>query len=133
MKYFQVLIIDDEQLMRTLICSLLKDIGFKLVIEAENGEDGLKALATSSYPRIGLVILDINMPKLGGLEFLYALRTNPSNPNKDVPVVMLTGNSDKESVSKALELGIHGFLAKPVSKGSLEKQIQRALTCEQLR
>lgn len=122
-----ILVVDDEKFTRDIVCRLLADIGYKSVIEAEDGQKALKMFMTHKS-NVGLVILDIEMPKLNGVEFLRLVRTNPLSPNKDVPVVMLTGHSDMENLAEAAKLGIHGFLAKPLSKANLEKQIKRALT-----
>ena len=123
----RILVVDDEKFIRDLICRLLMDIGYKSLIEAEDGQEALRTLMTHKS-NIGLVILDIEMPKVSGVEFLRLVRTNPSSPNKNVPVVMLTGHSNMESLMEVAKFGIHGFLTKPVSKSNLEKQIKRAMT-----
>jgi two-component system chemotaxis response regulator CheY len=123
----QILVVEDEKFMRQLVCRVLSDLGYRRVVEAEDGQQGLKILATAREG-IDLIILDIEMPVVSGLEFLRLVRTNPASPNRNVPVIMLTGHSDLESLKETAKLGIHGFLAKPVSKASLEKQIKRALS-----
>jgi two-component system, chemotaxis family, chemotaxis protein CheY len=122
-----VLVVDDEPFIRHLVCRVLLDLGYRSTLEAENGDQGLKALRTAAWP-VSLVVLDIAMPKMDGLAFLRYLRTDPASKYKQVPVVMLTGHSEIETLRECAKLGIHGFLAKPVSKANLEKQIKRALS-----
>jgi two-component system chemotaxis response regulator CheY len=123
----QILVVEDEKFMRDLICRVLNDMGYKQVLGAEDGQAALKLLQALKRG-IGLIFLDIEMPKISGLEFLHIVRNSPSSPNKNVPVVMLTGHSDIDNLREAAKLGIHGFLTKPVSKASLEKQIKHAQT-----
>ncbi len=122
-----VLLVDDEPFIQKLIEKVLFDIGVKEVMTASHGGDALEKIRTSRK-RFDLVICDLEMPNMNGFQFVEELRKGDDIPAPDVPVVILTGHSNIENLEDALDLGIHGFLAKPVSKQSLEKKMTVALT-----
>ena len=122
----RVMVVDDEPFIRQIVCRILFDLGYRQTVEASDGEAGLKALRSASWP-IGLVMLDIAMPRMDGLQFLRALR-GPESGHKAVPVIMLTGHTELASLRECAAFGIHGFLAKPVSLANVEKQVNYALT-----
>lgn len=121
-----VLLVDDEAFMRRLVRSLLRDLGCARVLEAENGSDGLKLVAEEGE-RIGLVICDLQMPVMDGFEFVRRLRTHDDLHRLSVPVLILSGRRDSDSVRNALNLGIHGFVVKPVSRQVLRERMTAAL------
>ena len=86
-----VLVVDDQQTIRSLVRSGLQELGFRTMYEASDGEEGLRQLLTRPF---GLVISDFNMPKLDGLGLLRALRSHP--PIQTTPFIMLTGRADKD-------------------------------------
>lgn len=102
-----VLIIDDDPLIRRMVRALLEGEGFT-VYEAENGAQGLEMAARI---RPGLIILDVMMPVLNGYEVLKALRSRLEFV--DIPVLMLTAESDQKSELYALELGADDYIRKP--------------------
>ncbi len=120
-----VLIVDDESMMRVLLKGLLHQIGFEKILEAEDGGDALRRLEESQ--QIDIVICDLEMPLIGGLELVGMLRGSKAVFNPNVPVIIVTGHSEQGNVHEAVRLGIHGFLVKPVSHTKLEAQIVRAL------
>ena len=121
-----ILVVDDEAFMRTLITRLLRELGVPEVLTAADGKEGLDKLALDGG-HVDLVICDLEMPNMDGFEVVAALRADKSLPRPDVPVLILTGHSDVEYVHKAVETGIHGFLVKPVSRESLIERIEAAL------
>jgi two-component system, chemotaxis family, chemotaxis protein CheY len=121
-----VMIIDDEPFMRKLLTRLLDEIGIKEIVTADDGADGLNKLAATPLVP-SLVICDLEMPGIDGFEFVRKLRAAKNDKFKDLPVLIVTGHSDPESVKSAVNAGIHGYLAKPVSRGALEKRIATAL------
>ena len=122
-----ILVIDDEPFIRKLIGRMLSQLGVKDVIEAEDGADGLEQIR-QSRKNIDLVICDMQMPNIDGFEFVRQLRAAKHLPHPDMPVLILTGHSDADNLHDAVNLGIQGFLTKPVSKINLEKRITSALT-----
>lgn len=123
-----VLVIEDEMMMRRLATQLLKDIGFSHVLSAENGVEGLKML--KMHESVSVVICDLEMPLMGGLEFLTKLRSGKNVRNSGIPVVVVTGHREEASLYKAIDIGIHGYIVKPISRAALEKHLAHALTSE---
>ena len=122
-----VLVIDDEEFIRKLIVRLLYEMGVSDLIEAKDGAEAL-GLVKQMRKKVDIIICDLEMPNMSGLEFVHHLRNDPDVAVPDTPVLILTGHSQEENVQGAVELGIHGFLTKPISKGLLEKRIASALT-----
>jgi two-component system chemotaxis response regulator CheY len=123
----KLLVIDDEPFIRKLIVRLLIEIGIKNVIEADNGLKGINKII-QSRTNFDLIICDLEMPTLNGLDFLKTLRKHPQVKAPQTPVVILTGHSDEDNIYDAVMLGIHGFLTKPVSRNDLEAKVKQALT-----
>ncbi len=123
----RVLIVDDEPFMCKLLTRILGELEIQTITEAA---DGAQALTKFSNARndFDLVICDLEMPNMDGFEFVRRLREKKYLPNSNVPILIVTGHSDPESVQSAVKAGIHGYLIKPVSKQELEKRIAAALT-----
>jgi two-component system chemotaxis response regulator CheY len=103
----KVLVIDDSMMVRQQVGRALAAAGFA-VIEAVDGVDGLQKLSAS--PDTRLVVCDVNMPRMNGIEFLESLRKSDSS---GVPVVMLTTEGQPELVQRAKALGAKGWIVKP--------------------
>ena len=119
------LVVDDESLMRRLISQLLSQMGFSEVITVEDGAEGLRLL--ENHREIDLVISDLEMPMISGLEFISMLRNSSAVHNASVPVVVVSGHSEESNLRKAVNLGIQGFVVKPISYKSLESRVRHAL------
>ena len=114
-----VLIVDDQQTMRSLVRSGLHQLGFTNFQEAPDGEAGLRAILTEGAK---LVISDYNMPKLDGLGFLRAIRSHP--PIRSTAFIMLTGRADKDLVARAVQFGVNNYLVKPFTVATLKEKIE---------
>jgi two-component system chemotaxis response regulator CheY len=108
----KVLIVDDEPSMRKVTRALLQAIGVKTIYEAPDGRSGLDSIC-ANMPDI--VILDWEMPSPNGAEFMRTVRAPGSFPFPDVPIIMLTGHSERSCVMEAMRLGVNEYLLKPVS------------------
>ncbi len=127
LKKIHILVVEDEKFMRSLICRLLYELQTRKTTDVENGEEGIKMLAADA-PHVDVVLLDIEMPEMDGLEFLKLVRHSEGTlQDPNVPVIMLTGHSGDDKVKRALELGIQGYLLKPVSKKAMLTRIIHAL------
>lgn len=115
----QILIIDDERSIRNVLKDILSNEGFK-VEEAADGEEGLKKFNTTAYD---LVLCDIKMPKLDGLEFLDAVMQT----NSEVPVIMISGHGNIETAVDAVKKGAFDYIAKPPDLNRLLITIRNAL------
>jgi two-component system chemotaxis response regulator CheY len=103
-----VMVVDDSLMVRQQVSRALTDAGFS-VVEALDGVDALAKLADSKDT--ALVVLDVNMPNMGGLELLECLRSR--NEYKTLPVVMLTTEGQPRLMQRAKALGAKGWIIKP--------------------
>jgi two-component system, chemotaxis family, chemotaxis protein CheY len=114
-----VLIVDDQQTIRSLVRTGLQQLGINNCVEAQDGEDGLRQILIKP-PQ--LVISDFNMPKLDGLGLLRAIRSHP--PIRTTAFIMLTGRADKELVQRAVQFGVNNYLVKPFTVATLKEKIE---------
>ena len=105
----RVLAVDDDPIMREVMCEQLKSMGFDH-FQAENGEVAADILARE---QLNLAIIDISMPKLDGFGLLRHIRQNPRNI--DLPVIVCTSHNDRTSIDRAFELGASSFIIKPIN------------------
>ncbi|HYD63187.1 MAG TPA: response regulator [Noviherbaspirillum sp.] len=109
---FHFLVVDDMPTVRWIVSSLLREIGCMKVSEAEDGEQALKLLArgcTFDSP-INFIVTDWNMPVMSGMALLRAIRTTADLAH--LPVLMVTSQSDDESIAAAAEAGADGYIIK---------------------
>lgn len=116
-----ILVVDDEQDLLDLIEYNLKIEGFN-VLKAENGLEGIR-LAREHHPE--LVLLDIMMPTMDGLEVCRQLREDPAT--KSMPVIFLTARSDEKTEVDGLNLGADDYITKPISTRKLMSRIKAVL------
>ena len=120
MKKLKVLAVDDDFINLKLIHSMLKKMDYvSSVVEANNGLDALTILNQNSD--IDLVLLDIKMPVMNGIEFLANMRSQSTL--KNIPVIVLT--TDETKKQEAFENGAYDFLVKPIREHELNQKIQR--------
>jgi CheY-like chemotaxis protein len=116
-RLINILLIEDDTLDRIEVQRTLdrKNILYRLKV-ARNGEEGLAMLNEKDSPiftgRPDLILLDINMPKMNGIEFLHKIREN--NNVRETKVFVLTTSDEKEDKTVAAELGVSGFITKPL-------------------
>lgn len=108
----RVLVVDDNDHMRRLLRGILESLGIRHVRDVENG---MIALNDSRVNLPDVIITDMMMTPIDGLEFSRMLRDDPTHPATDVPVMMITGYAEKQHVEAARDAGITEFLAKPVT------------------
>jgi CheY-like chemotaxis protein len=113
-------VVDDNAYMRRIVRTLLHGFGAREVYEAEDGAAGLEAF-TRNAPDI--LITDWATPIFDGLELTQMIRQPDSNPNPFVPILMLTGHSEKRRVTAARDAGVTEFLVKPISAKALHQRI----------
>jgi two-component system chemotaxis response regulator CheY len=114
------LVIDDNAHMRRILRTLLHGFGARDVYEAEDGATGLEAF-THFVPDI--LISDWAMPIFDGLELTQMIRQPGANSNPYVPIIMMTGHSEKKRVTLARDAGVTEFLAKPISAKALYQRV----------
>ncbi len=113
----KALVVDDSQIMRRIIISVLKKCGVEDVAEVTNGQEAVDMLKGSND--VGLVLMDWNMPVMTGIEALVQIRTT----NKTLPVVMVTTESEKEKVVEAIKAGANGYLLKPFNPQDVQDKL----------
>ena len=115
-----VLIVDDSSVMRKIVERCLKQAGVEIgtLHEANDGWEGLTVVQQNP---IDLILCDINMPTMDGLEFLKVLQT--AEQAKGVPVVMITTEGSEDRVYEALSSGARGYIRKPFTPEQLREQV----------
>jgi DNA-binding response OmpR family regulator len=117
----RILIIDDDVGFRDLLRLHLSSMGYQVQI-AEDGVEGGRALLANTPD---LIISDVNMPFLDGFELLALMRSDESTAS--IPVILLSGRSDGDTMAKAVYLGAAEFLTKPVTRDQLLESVEACL------
>ncbi|MBE0615976.1 MAG: response regulator transcription factor [Burkholderiales bacterium] len=120
-KKYRILIIDDDVGFRDLLRLHLKAAGYEVQV-AEDGVTGGRALLEQTPD---LVVSDLNMPYLDGFELLRLLHSDAETAS--IPVILLSGRSDSDTMAKAVELGASDYLSKPVTRDQLLESIEACL------
>ena len=123
----QVLVIDDQKAMRSILRGLLNRIGIKEIAEASSGQEGLDHLADPYAGFPDVVICDLHMEDTDGLQFCNAVRRNDALKNRGVPILMLTGDRDKLLHEVSKQVGALTVMHKPITAQELKEQITRAV------
>ncbi len=121
-----VMAVEDEAFSQKVIAKVLEEVGVASVTVAGNGAEALDKLAQAE-PKIDLVVCDIEMPEMGGYEFVRQVRYGAVPGYKDLPIIMLTGKDTDLNTQRALIHKINGFLVKPAQPNTLGNTIRRAL------
>ena len=120
MSEIRTLIVDDSSVMRKIVERSLRQAGLDplIVHEAGSGTEGLEMLKAQ---KVDLILSDINMPSMDGLEFLRQLRAQNLAPG--VPVVMITTESSEEHVKEAIQAGAQGYIRKPFTSEQVKERV----------
>lgn len=116
----QVLIVEDNQHMRSLLRTLLNSIGIREIQEAGNGAAALDVLREKPCD---LVLSDLAMKPMDGIDFTREIRQSARSANPFMPIIMITGHTEKQRVEAARDAGVTEFLAKPITAQSLFSRI----------
>lgn len=120
----KILSIDDSAIARLMVKNGVEAMGYEL-LEASDGQEGLVVL-TKKCPEIALILLDWSMPGMNGLEFLTIIKADIRY--RDIPVMVVTTESEKDSIIKAIRLGVANYLLKPFDEEELKRKITACLT-----
>ena len=120
MSEVRALIVYDSSVMRKIVERSLRQAGLEslVVFEAGSGVEGLEILKSRE---VDLILSDINMPSMDGLEFVRQLRSQQLAP--EVPVVMITTESSEEHVRQAIEAGAKGYIRKPFTADQVKQRV----------
>jgi len=122
---FRVLVVDDEKVIRENVIEALN----KFSVECFEAENGRNALRTMAIHKPDLVLLDLEMPLLGGIGMLKDIKSKYPRLQK-IPVIILTASSDKYNVEEALKMGVKGYILKPFSLQDLLQKVNEVLQIE---
>lgn len=122
-KNMRFLIVDDFSTMRRIVRSLLRDIGFNNIEEAENGSEALAKLKNAKFD---FLVTDWNMPVMTGLELLKAVRS--TDGLKELPVLLVTAEAKREQIIEAAQAGVSGYVVKPFTAVVLEEKLNAIFT-----
>ncbi len=123
-KKARIMVVEDENVMSTFILNNLFRIGIR---DVHTFKDGSSALREVSRLKPDLILTDIHMQPVGGIEFVRQLRALPSGPISNIKVIFLSADSSPATVGEALPLGVAGYLVKPPSLSALANKIEAAL------
>jgi two-component system chemotaxis response regulator CheY len=116
----KVLVVDDFATMRRIVKNILNQIGFKNIIEADDGSSALEVLKKD---KVDLIMSDWNMPKMTGLELLKAVRSDESM--KDMPFLMVTAEGQKDSVVQTVQAGVSDYIVKPFTADTVKEKLEK--------
>jgi len=117
----KIMIVDDCQTTRKLLGHYLKSRGYSVVF-AENGLDALEKLGAD---KVNLIMTDLNMPYMDGMELIKALKADPQL--SEIPVLMVTTENDSDERDRAFHFGVDGYLVKPVTGDAIAENIKNIL------
>jgi two-component system, chemotaxis family, chemotaxis protein CheY len=115
-----VLIVDDASSMRRIIRGLLKELGFKHMREAENGQLAMDQLKNK---KADFVVSDWNMPVMTGIDLLRAIRAD--EVLKTTPVLMVTAEAKQENILEAVQAGVSNYIIKPFNAATLQEKLNK--------
>jgi CheY-like chemotaxis protein len=116
-----VLVVDDDEFQHKIVSRLMADVNYKLLFAA----CGLDALGLLRKSKPDLILMDVQMPELDGIETTRRIKAVPRLAA--IPVIMMTGQSDRAVVSESLKAGAIGFVVKPLVRQSLLSKVAQAL------
>ncbi|MAY37583.1 MULTISPECIES: response regulator [Spongiibacter] len=116
----RILIVEDFATMRRVIRNLLQDLGYGNICEAD---DGMAALTLLHNQRVDLVITDLLMPTMGGMELLRAVRADRQLCS--TPVLMVTADAKRERIIEAAHAGVNAYIVKPFTAAVLDSKIRQ--------
>ncbi len=119
----KILVVDDSSTMRRIIKNTLNHLGYKDLLEAEDGVFGWECMTQN--PDIGVLITDWNMPNMNGLELVKKVRAEQKYA--DMPIIMVTTEGGKTEVITALKAGVNNYIVKPFTPQVLKEKLEAVL------
>ena len=119
----KILIVDDSATMRKIITRVLRQANLEVetILEAGNGVEGLEKIV--SDPDIQMILSDINMPEMNGIDFVKAIRTK--HDKDKMPVIMITTEGGEAMVETALAAGANDYVTKPFTPDSIREALEK--------
>ena len=117
----KILLVDDDKIMRKLLSLYLSEGGFS-VVTAENGLNAMEKLGSDVFD---LVMTDLIMPFMDGVEFVKTMKSNPATSH--IPIIMLSAVTDGDEKERAIQAGADGYLQKPVTAEEMAAKVRQML------
>lgn len=117
-----ILIVEDSSTTRALIRAIIEELGDFQTVEANSGFDALKLLPTQEFD---LVITDINMPDINGLELIHFIRNSPKY--KSLPLIIVSTERSEEDKKRGMALGAMAYITKPFKANELQEVIKQVI------
>lgn len=124
-KSIKILVVEDDAFMRKIVLQVLRDIGYTNITEAGSAESAIGLFGTNVFD---LIITDINMPDMNGLQLVQRIRAGKTAAKTETRIVVLTSYSQTEVLASALALDINGFLVKPIIPAVVEAKLIQAMS-----
>lgn len=121
LEQLKILLVDDNHHMRVLLIQLLRAVGINKVYEAGDGAEGLQMMRSHS---VDIVMTDLAMEPLDGIDFVRLLRNSSDSPNQMIPVIMVTGHLTLRRIQEARDAGVNEFVAKPITARNILERLQ---------
>jgi two-component system chemotaxis response regulator CheY len=118
----EILVVDDSRVMRDMIVACLRADG---ALEFTQAASGLEAIEQLSLKHFDLLVLDLNMPDIGGIEVTQFVRSQPAG--KELPIVIVTTRGDEASRARALEAGASRYMTKPFTPDEILGEVRSLL------
>ena len=123
MRKLKILLIEDDEIERMKFSRVASKMGNHTIIEAENGERALDTLDQIESPN--LIVLDLNMPKINGIEFLKILKNNSSL--NYIPIIVMSTSNNRNDIKKCYEIGVSGYMIKPLHYEDYKNKISNLI------
>jgi CheY-like chemotaxis protein len=120
----RILVVEDDDVMRTFVVNTLRRMGIQAI---ETASDGINALRTMATFKPDLVLTDIHMQPMDGLEFVRQLRAHANPAIKNMKIIFMSADASTTTLQDAMPLGTFGYIVKPPRLESLQAKIELAL------
>lgn len=117
----KVLVVDDEKLIKKLVCEVLSKLGFYHIKLASSGREAMELVEEFDFD---FIITDWHMKDLNGIDLIRHVRSSPLSKNGRIPFIMLTGNSEARDVIEARDAGVNEYVIKPFSVDQLVRRVR---------
>ena len=121
-----ILVVEDEIYTREIMTRVLKGIGTGKISSAKNGYKALAIIQEAKW-RVDVILLDLQMPRVNGYEFIKKLHDEFEPPLSDTPVIVISGHSEKRAIDRVRGLGVDLFLLKPITADQALTRIKAAM------
>ena len=122
-KNMKILVVDDFATMRRIVKNILAQLGFKNIVEADDGTSAMKML---QQEKIDMIISDWNMPKMTGLDLLKSVRADPSWAT--IPFIMVTAEAQQDNIILAVKAKVSQYIVKPFTADILGEKIEKVFS-----